>query len=133
MLKKIIAIISITCIAGCGNTDSVPNTDIDVARAFIKGVQENKFKQAGALVLQDETNTGYISQLERFYKQKSAEELEKYKSADIIVNEITAVNDTVTIINYSNSYKKQDSNKLKMIKRNGQWQVDLKYTFSGNL
>ena len=31
------------------------------------------------------------------------------------------------------TFKKDKTNKLKMVRINGQWMVDLKYTFSGNL
>jgi len=59
--------------------------------------------------------------------------LEYYRNADIIINEISTVSDSVSIVNYSTSFLRNKSNKLKMVKVNGQWLVDLKYTFSGNM
>ena len=50
----------------------------------------------------------------------------------IIINEDAALNDTMHIINYSNSYDKI-ARKVKVIQRNGNWLVDFKYTFNGNL
>jgi hypothetical protein len=38
----------------------------------------------------------------------------------------------VVIVNYSNSFKKKQM-PVKVIKRNGTWQVDFNYTFTGNL
>lgn len=133
MFRKLLTAFFISSMLWSCNQNEVPNTDIDVARAFIKDVQQNKFKDAKALVLQEEANIEYIDLLEKHYKTKSATEMEKYKDADIIVNEMSPVSDSVTVINYSNSYNKAEKNKLKLVKRNGQWLVDLKYTFSGNM
>jgi len=65
--------------------------------------------------------------------EKDKGKLEKNKDADIIVNEVSYVTDTVCIFNYSNSYAKDVKTKLKLVRINNKWQVDLKYTFSGNL
>ena len=133
MLKQILPAFFIGSILWSCNQNKLPNTDIDVARTFIKDVQQNNFKDAKDLLLKEQANVEYIDLLEKHYHTKTAAELDKYKAADIIVNEITPVNDTITIINYSNSYNKAEKNKLKLVRQNGQWLVDLKYTFSGNM
>jgi hypothetical protein len=134
MFKKIFwAGLLISLCWGCGGGDSIPNTDMDVARAFIKSIQENKFKNAEAFVLKEETNKQYFDLFEKHFEAKSKEELEKYKTADIIINEVSNINDSVTVINYSNSYKKDAKNKVKVVRVNGRWLIDLKYTFSGNM
>ena len=132
-LKFIFAIIGITALTSCGNQRKVPNSDIDVARAFIKDILENNFKEAETFVLKEETNKQYFDLFRKDYESKSKAELENYRNADIIINEISPVNDSVSIVNYSNSFKRDKSNKIKMVRVNGQWLVDLKYTFSGNL
>ncbi len=117
----------------CNSQKKLPNTDIDVARAFIKDIQENNFKDAEPLILVDDANKQYFDLFEKHFQSKSKEELDQFKNADIIVNEISNVDDSTTIVNYSNSYKKEEKNKVKLVRVNGQWLVDLKYTFSGNL
>lgn len=117
----------------CSNEKETPNTDIEVARAFIKDILENNFKEAERFVLVEETNKQYFDLFKKDYESKTKEELDNYRNADIIVNEITPVNDSISIINYSNSYKKDKSSKVKMVRINGRWLVDLKYTFSGNM
>ena len=42
------------------------------------------------------------------------------------------VNDSITIINYSNSYMNKPL-EIKVVKEDHKWQVDFKYTYSGNL
>ncbi|UEG48695.1 hypothetical protein LK994_08605 [Ferruginibacter lapsinanis] len=128
------ALFCLLLLYSCNNKKTIPNTDMDVARTFIKDVLVNDLKEANTLVLKDETNKQYFDLFEKQYESIGKEELENYKNADIIIKEITnVVADSITIINYSTSYKKEKNNKLKMVKVNGQWLVDLKYTFSGNL
>ncbi|MEP7110367.1 MAG: hypothetical protein ABI760_20395 [Ferruginibacter sp.] len=131
-MKFLYAFVWIAVLCSC-NGKKVPNTDIEVARAFIKDILENNFKEAEAYVLKEDTNKQYFDLFKKEYESKSREELENYKNADIIINEISPLNDSVSIINFSNSFKKDKSNKVKMVRLNGQWLVDLQYTFSGNL
>ena len=55
--------------------------------------------------------------------------VKKYKEADIIVNEIKQTNDSVTLVNFSNTFKKATKNEVKVVRVNGKWKVDLKHTF----
>ena len=132
-LKLLFSIFAALLLISCNSEKSVPNTDIEVARAFIQNILDNKFEEAERFVLKEETNEEYFKLFKTEYKSKSKEELENYKNADIIINEIAPVNDSVSIINYSNSYIRDKSNKLKMVRVEGKWLVDLKYTFSGNM
>ena len=120
--------------ASCSSKKKLPNTDIEVAKTFVKYVLENDFKEASALVAKDAANDVFLKQLEKSQQEKwSKDEAVQYKNADVIIFEVSNVNDTISIINYANSYKVQEKNKVKVVKINGQWMVDLKYTFSGNL
>lgn len=120
-------------LSACDDKKKVTNSDIGVAEAFINDILENNFKEAETFVLKEETNKQYFDLFKKEFESKGAAELENYKNADIIINEISPVSDSVSIVNYSNSFKKDKSNKLKMVRVDGQWLVDLKYTFSGNL
>jgi hypothetical protein len=119
-------------LVSCNDKQTNPTTDIDVARAFIKDILENDFKDAKRFVLNDETNNQYFELSKKNFEHKTKEELKEFKEADIIINELNSVNDSVTIINYSNSYKKESKGKVKVVRVNGQWLVDLKYTFLGS-
>jgi hypothetical protein len=132
-LTFLLSLIFCLAISSCNNEKKSTNTDIEVARVFIKDILESNFKDAETFVLKEETNQQFFELFKKEFESKSKSELESFKNADIIINEISPINDSVSIINYSNSFKKDKSNKLKMIRINGQWMVDLKYTFSGNL
>jgi hypothetical protein len=134
MIKKILGIctISVMLFACNGGVTKNPVTDTDVASAFIRAVLDNDFKTAEQYLLIDETNKQYFETFKHQYQSKEKEELAKYKAADIIINEIKPESDSVHIVDYSNSYKKEMKNKLKLSWINGKWLVDLKYTFAAN-
>ena len=128
-MKLFTVVAALAVFSSCNDKRTNPTTDIDVARAFIKDILQNDFKDAKTFVLDEEMNNQYFELSKKNFEHKSKEELKEYKEADIIVNELTAVNDSVTIINYSNTYKKESKGKVKVVRVNGQWLVDLKYTF----
>jgi Domain of unknown function (DUF4878) len=134
MFKKLFLIAFIfVSFWSCREKKTLPDSDIDAARTFIKSIQDNNFSEAESFILADQENKAALSKLKKDAGSKSTAELEKYKNADIIIDELEPVNDSVTIVNYAISSNKAQKNKLKLIKRNGQWLIDLKYTFSGNL
>ena len=112
-MKLFTVVAALAVFSSCNDKRTNPTTDIDVARAFIKDILENDFKDAKTFVLDEEMNNQYFELSKKNFENKSKEELKEYKEADIIVNELTAVNDSVTIINYSNTYKKNQKEKLK--------------------
>jgi len=121
---------------GCANSDEkkepapTSENDVDAARNFINSVLKSNFKEAKNFVVQDSLNYEYLDATERSFKdQLTDEDRRQYKEASINIHSINPVNDTVSFISYSNSYKKKNE-RLKVVKRNDQWLVDLKYTFS---
>jgi len=133
MIKKIICMLTLSVsILSCNNgAKQNPVTDTDVATTFIRAVLDNDFKTAEKYLLNDEINRQYFESNKQQYQSKDENELSNYKNADIIINSLEPLKDT-TIINYSNSYKKDIKTALKLVRINGQWLVDLKYTFIGN-
>lgn len=120
--------LAVLFLSGCADKTNLPNTDMEVARAFIKNSNENKFDEAEKLVLDDKTNKESFTLFKKYFQSRSKDELERYKNSDIIINEIIPESDSVTIINYSNSNKKENKTKIKAVKSNGRWLIDLKYT-----
>ena len=124
----------LTLLISCKDSGKkIPQTDIDVATTFIRDILDNKLDDAEQFLLKDEANQQYFEIIKEQYHKKDKAELEKYKNADILVGETSYVSDTIYIFPYSNTYKRTSKNKLKLVRMNGKWLVDLKYTFSGNL
>ena len=135
MLKNILLPILFTAVVfSCSSpSKKAPVTDTEVATAFVRNILDNKFDEAEQYLLKNETNTELFSRFRNQYSNQKKEVLEKYKSADILVNEESYVTDSIYIFNYSNSYTKEVKNKLKLVRVNGKWLIDFQYTFSGNL
>jgi hypothetical protein len=137
MIKKYLAFIILTAtIFSCSNSveKKTAVTDIDVATAFVRALLDNDFKEAEQYLYKDEMNTQIFERFKKQYSGKDKATLEKYKEAQIIVNETSVVKpDSIFIFNYSNSYSRTDKTVLKLVRINNKWLVDLKYTFSGNL
>lgn len=135
MIKKFfLPLVLIALVFSCKPKEKKqPVTDVEVATAFIRNLLDNNFTEAEQYLLKDETNNQIFERFKKQYSEKDQATLEKYKAAEIIVNDISYVTDTVCIFNYSNSYSRADKTKLKVVRPGGQWLIDLKYTFSGNL
>ena len=134
MINKIIygALLVIALFSCSDAVKKNPVTATDVGTTFIRAVLDNDFKTAEKYLLQEEVNQQYFKSFKQQYQTMPAAELESYKKADIIINTLNGLNDSTTIINYSNTYKTATRNNLKLLRRNGQWLIDLKYTFAQN-
>ena len=115
------------------SNNSNPQTDIETANVFIRNILDNKLDAAENYLYKDESNIQYFNRFREMWGRQSKTELENFKKAEIFINENNVVADSVTIINYSNSYKPEKKNALKLIYVNKKWLIDFKYTFSGNM
>jgi len=114
------------------SSTSVNHTDpVEAGREFIEASLKGDYDAAKKYVMPDSTNMEYINRLQSFYEKRSVAEKDGYKNANIIIDSIQTISDSVTIINYSNTFKKSPD-KIKLVKINKDWLVDFKFTFSGN-
>jgi hypothetical protein len=135
-MKYSIIILSIVLFLSCKSKDEdyhQPESAIDAGREFIQQSLKGQFNTANKYMLQDEDNQYWLSKWKEEFSKMSEEEKAAYNRSSINIAEVNdVVPDSLTIINFSNSYKKRPQ-KIKVVKYNGVWQVDFKYTFSGNL
>ncbi len=110
-----------------GNEKKEPVTDTDVATAFIRSTLDNDLKTAEKFILPDDTNHQYFETFKRQYQQKDKAVLDKYKTAEVVIDELKPESDTVHTLVYSNTYTNK-KDKLKLVWKNGKWMVDFKYT-----
>jgi hypothetical protein len=110
-----------------------PENALDAGRSFIETSLKGKFNTAKQYMLQDEENNYWLTKWSEEFNKSSEKDKAGYSNASINIIEIEdIVADSVTLIKFSNSYKNRPQ-KLKVVKYNGDWLVDFKYTFSGNL
>ncbi|MDB5198224.1 MAG: hypothetical protein JWO92_187 [Chitinophagaceae bacterium] len=109
------------------------NSDpLEAGREFINASLTGDYDYAKKYLLADSTNLMYFDRFVEFDEKKPATDKEGYKNSNIIINSTQNISDSVTIINYSNTYKKEPA-KVKLIKKNNEWLVDFKYTFLDSL
>ncbi|MEP6583877.1 MAG: hypothetical protein ABJA90_06410 [Ginsengibacter sp.] len=130
---KLFFCVIVIALAACNNSPEAKKTDpLESGRGFIEASLQGDYNEAKKYLLQDSTNIEYFNGLKDFNGKRSKEEKEGYKDANILIDSTQKISDSVTIISYSNTYKKKPS-KLKMVRQNNEWLVDFKYTFTGNM
>lgn len=117
----------------CGSNEEeqqeiTSENDIDAARNFIQSSLNGEYKRARTYLLKDSANMQYFDAYERNFTRLTGEERRDYREATINIHDVKPVSDSVSVIIYSNSYKK-DHDTLKVVKINDQWLVDFKYLF----
>jgi hypothetical protein len=134
MNKIFYCIIASLFLFGCDQSaKTVKNADpLDAGREFINASLTGDYDYAKKYLLTDSTNQMYFDRFVEFDEKKPAADKDGFKNANIIINSTENISDSITIINYSNTYKKEPA-KLKLIKKSNSWWVDFKYTFLDSL
>ena len=132
MKKLPISILFLPFFWACNTNDKTasgpPENDLDAARIFIRNALDGKFGQARQIMLPDSTNDQTMDVTERNYERMSQADKAGYRNASIQIYNTREANDSTRIVTYSNSFKNQKDS-LKLVRVNGQWLVDLKFTF----
>ena len=124
------AIVIILSLPACMSEENIKLDDpLNSGRGFIESALKADYVKADKYLLQDSTNQQYLLGLIDFNKNSNKEERENYRNANIIVDSLVPLSDSVNILYYKNSYKKEPS-KLKIVKHNNDWLIDFKYSFT---
>jgi hypothetical protein len=116
---------------GCQPATTLPakaENELDAARLFIRLALDGKFDEAKNFMLQDSVNNSYLDITAQLYQKIATAEKENYKAATIVIHRSTPVNDSVSVVIYSNSFK-NDHDTLRIVKNKEAWLVDLKYLY----
>ena len=115
------------------NNATTSENDVDAARNFIRSALDGDYQKARNFIIADSMNNEYLDVAERNYQSRmSAEDKRGYRESSINIHSINQLNDSTSVIHYSNSYKKKEDS-VKVLHTNGQWLVDLKYSFPSTL
>jgi hypothetical protein len=133
MLKRIVFNTSLFMLVACNNNESTTaapaENDVDAARTFIRSALDGRWKDAKRLIVQDSVNVGDLDATEQNYTQHmNVTDQRGYRESTIRIYDTRKLNDSVSIVTYSNTYKNQKDS-LKVVRQNGSWLVDLKYSF----
>jgi len=118
----------------CSNTnqETAPENDLDAARMFIRDALDGKFKEARQLMVADSVNDNRMTDTERTYERMSQETKRNYHESSITIYDTRKLNDSTSIVVYSNTFK-NTKDSVKVVRKGGQWLIDLKYTFEKTL
>ncbi len=123
-------------LCACTNDDrkepGKSENDIDAARNFIRAALDGKFDEAKNYMLPDSANLNYMDVAERNYQKADADTKNGYHGASINIHLVNPVNDSVSVVIYSNSFK-NDHDTLRILKLKDQWLVDLKYLYEHDM
>ncbi len=108
-----------------------PEDALDAAREFVRAVLDGDYKRAELYVLPEEEDLRLFHRYKDYMKNQPEKERLGLKSSSILVNKVEPLNDSVSIINYSNSFSKKPMD-IRAVKKDGEWWVDFSYTFSGD-
>ena len=132
-MKKLFTLFILLAFVACNISEtSKPENALDAGREFIQQSLKGKFNTAKRYMLQDQENIYWLDKVSKDYNVMTEQDKSGFSNASLNINEVAEVSDSITVINYNNSYKKR-AQKVKVVKVNGEWLVDFKYTFSGNL
>lgn len=113
-------------------TERNPETALDTGREFIRASLNGDFDRASDLLLQDTQNVQLFKSYKALYNKWPDDQKKAFKDASYEINKYLEVDDSTTLINYSNTYMNKPM-EIKLVRSNKKWAVDFKYTVSGNL
>jgi len=117
---------------GCTNTEnkniSEGSNDIDAGRKFVRAALDGKFDQAQQFLLADTLNLNYLEVAARSYDKLSNADKENYKGASILIHESKSLNDSTSLLIFSNSFK-NDRDTLRVVRKENRWMVDLSFLY----
>ena len=131
-MKQVFLGIFLLLMVACGESYEVPDTSLDCGRQFIDAIFKGNFKRARQLMVPSEQNLQLLNErLAKDFRARNSLDKDQLRNASIVINQVENISDSITIINFLNSYDNKPA-VLKVVKYQGQWMTDLKYTFSGN-
>ncbi len=123
--------ILLLCLAACNSEDrkgsADAENDIDAARNFIQSALNSDYQKARQYMLKDTPNLNQMDAIERM--NLSPEEKKGLAEATINIHDVSKVNDSTTIVIYSNSFK-NNRDTLRVKKFQGKWLVDFNYIWT---
>ncbi len=133
MKSRLSLILLLTTLFSCTQPEGFkePEDSIDAGREFVRAVLDGDYEKANLYIIENEEDKALFERYKTYTKKQPREEKLQLKSASIIINKVEKINDSTSIINFSNSYSMTPMD-LKVMLSNKKWRVDFSYTFSEN-
>jgi hypothetical protein len=133
-MRRLIFLLACTVFFACKSDSKYPKAEnaLDAGREFIDAFLKGNSEKAEAYMLMDEENKNLLKKLHRQLKNRNPEDQQGYKESSIIIGDVENVSENEVVIQYKSSYDRT-GRKIKVINKDGEWLVDLKYTMNPNL
>ncbi|MEE6186476.1 hypothetical protein PIECOFPK_02575 [Mycovorax composti] len=118
-------LVGVSCNSGSSQDEA--DSDLDAARNFLEASLKGRYDRAADFMLRDSINNQQLDAVSRI--QLSSEERQGLWDASIHIHNRQLLNDSTSIIVYSNSFHKDNRDTLKVVRKDGKWLVDFKYLF----
>jgi hypothetical protein len=105
---------------------------IDAGREFVRDVLDGNYEKAVLYIEDNQEDKDLFERYKQYMNNQPKKEKLQLKSSSIIINKVENLSDSVSIVNFSNSYSMKPT-ELKIVQKNKKWVVDFSYTFSGNI
>jgi hypothetical protein len=105
---------------------------IDAGREFVRAVLDGNYEKAVLYIEDNQEDKDLFERYKQYMNNQPKKEKLQLKSSSIIINKVENLSDSVSIVNFSNSYSMKPT-ELKIVQKNKKWVVDFSYTFSGNI
>jgi len=129
-MKKFIAILCMASMYACSSSDQAGYKKAENAQEagteFIRASLDGNYDKAGFYLLKDSTNMLLFQKQQTMYKEMTSKEKNSYKNAAIRPVAITGENDSTVLYKYYHTSNPDDTTTLRIVRRNGDWLVDLK-------
>lgn len=131
MKRLIILFFSTIAFFACNNNAvkgyEKPEDAQDAGRLFIRASLDGDYDRALNYMLHDSLNVTILRKWkDDNYDKLSNEQKISYKNANILPIQIENLSDSVVRYSFSNTYKKNDTTAIYIVRSNGDWKVDLK-------
>lgn len=114
--------------AACSGNENYTKAEdaMDAGREFIRASLDGNMKKANFYLLKDSTNQMIFDKWKYdVYNKLSPEERTNYRQANILTVKIDKLDDSTVNFTYSNTYKSKDTTTVKIVRKDGEWLVDL--------
>lgn len=133
-MKHFLLVIFVTGLLSCWQEEKYPKAAdaLDAGREFIDAFLDGDTQKAEFYMVKDDQNMSILNRMHKQLRRTSSEDQKGYKESSIIIGDIDNLSETEVIIYYQSSYDRT-GRKIKVVQKNGEWLVDLKYTFNPNM
>lgn len=128
----ILTLIFLAGILSCSDPQGFkrPEDPLDAGREFVRAVLDGNYEKAEKYILPEDDDLALYQRYRNYMNKQPDKDKLRLKESNIIINKVESLNDSVSIVNFQNSWSNKPAD-LRVVRRDGQWWIDFKYTFSG--